>query len=1000
MFCSCASKKPSEFKGQKFIAKPLKKQKQPVIQNQKEEIERKCDRKLGSTMHELFTLIERFETQANIVKDDKRMMDLQAFREILGILGNFKISERMFQAIDDDRDGLISLEDYLIYNDIVSHGEEREKDFITFKIFDIQGQGKVAYDDFKVFWSQFIELYGEALQTRLQYEEELVQFAFKEIAGDKQFFDFPAFEKAKSNNPQLLEWLEQPGYFMQENVKEALNNHKIDIKVLEDYHNEVMGAFDQIEQLLEDQFGLQRHYTSRDLSNKKPSFGGFLRSKTLANPQMRPSSKNAAAVMKNVSYFQNSKLGKFPDLNISPSPLKGDINDRPTEHFLNHNIPFQRSINLNDIILTINQQISAQGSPNFDSPQINPNLNFKQITRKNTKQSVVNQEHEIYQREDEKLPYEEDSHSESNFDQTDENMSLLSSERNDDDRKNMPIAYDVKSFDKKPSMSRIVEKKKPQTSQRETESARIVNLKAQKISKLPIFLNTPESLGNFETPSKHLQQIMRESLDAEKFLSINERQDESLKTDTHKNDAKLLQESMINKAQIVKEYIDKFRQNLDEIVQGQRNEIDSKRKSKVQNKSQKFSRNGQKSTALGETQNGEELANSDGQVIRIGHQKFDLILNIMIGIKKAISNLIEIPFMELGDKQFLTRQRLENQWISNVHSQNDQKIKDFVFFDYAPLVFQRIRRLSEISEEDYLYSLGPDSILNCFWNNNYQSLYELCSSGKSGSLFYYTEDQKYMIKTISRDEFKKLKEILKQYYNHIKQNPSTLITRFFGLHKVSWKVQAIIHKKYLVVMNNIFKSFDVGIRFDLKGSTQGRRTLKADDTLIAAESDIKRALKDLDFIDNIKHIRFTREPNDTKPRLEDILVKDAEFFAQTKILDYSLLLGRLKNPEIIREQILTGEIRSDGIYFTEDGNAYIAGIIDILTEYNSRKRIEYSYKRLKYGSSMSCLPPQLYAKRFQDFMRKIIQTIEQPLLDLDLPEQSNEKIVHEQSNQE
>lgn len=90
-----------------------------------------------------------------------------------------------------------------------------------------------------------------------------------------------------------------------------------------------------------------------------------------------------------------------------------------------------------------------------------------------------------------------------------------------------------------------------------------------------------------------------------------------------------------------------------------------------------------------------------------------------------------------------------------------------MFFDYAPMVFQRIRRLSEITEEEYLLSLGPDSILNCFWNNNYQSLYELCSSGKSGSLFYYTEDQKYMLKTISRDEFKKLKSVLKEYYQHI-----------------------------------------------------------------------------------------------------------------------------------------------------------------------------------------------------------------------------------------
>lgn len=76
-----------------------------------------------------------------------------------------------------------------------------------------------------------------------------------------------------------------------------------------------------------------------------------------------------------------------------------------------------------------------------------------------------------------------------------------------------------------------------------------------------------------------------------------------------------------------------------------------------------------------------------------------------------------------------------------------------------------------------------------------------------------------MLKTISRDEFKKLKEILKQYFTHIQQNPHTLITRCFGLHKVSWKIQAIIHKKYLVVMNNVFRDLEVGIRFDLKGST-------------------------------------------------------------------------------------------------------------------------------------------------------------------------------------
>lgn len=32
---------------------------------------------------------------------------------------------------------------------------------------------------------------------------------------------------------------------------------------------------------------------------------------------------------------------------------------------------------------------------------------------------------------------------------------------------------------------------------------------------------------------------------------------------------------------------------------------------------------------------------------------------------------------------------------------------------------------------------------------------------------------------------------------------------------------------YLVVMDNLFKDFDVGIRFDMKGSTVGRTRLRA-----------------------------------------------------------------------------------------------------------------------------------------------------------------------------
>lgn len=47
---------------------------------------------------------------------------------------------------------------------------------------------------------------------------------------------------------------------------------------------------------------------------------------------------------------------------------------------------------------------------------------------------------------------------------------------------------------------------------------------------------------------------------------------------------------------------------------------------------------------------------------------------------------------------------------------------------------------------------------------DYNGLAELFSSGKSGSFFYYSADGKFMLKTISRNEFKFLKWILKNYF--------------------------------------------------------------------------------------------------------------------------------------------------------------------------------------------------------------------------------------------
>ena len=61
---------------------------------------------------------------------------------------------------------------------------------------------------------------------------------------------------------------------------------------------------------------------------------------------------------------------------------------------------------------------------------------------------------------------------------------------------------------------------------------------------------------------------------------------------------------------------------------------------------------------------------------------------------------------------------------------------------------------------------------------------------------------------------------------------------------------------YLVVMNNIFVDFKVGLRFDLKGSTNNRTVLKGDmkpedlGPIAMKDNDFKKYYKNLNLIDN------------------------------------------------------------------------------------------------------------------------------------------------------
>merc|ERR1719213_294473 len=104
------------------------------------------------------------------------------------------------------------------------------------------------------------------------------------------------------------------------------------------------------------------------------------------------------------------------------------------------------------------------------------------------------------------------------------------------------------------------------------------------------------------------------------------------------------------------------------------------------------------------------------------------------------------------------------------------------FYDYAPMIFQKIRASFGINDDEYARSVGPEQLLGNMVLGNLSALSELSSEGKSGAFFYYTADGKYMMKTVTPKEQQLLKRMLKRYYDHIEKNKGTLITRFLGLH--------------------------------------------------------------------------------------------------------------------------------------------------------------------------------------------------------------------------
>ncbi|KAK5114303.1 hypothetical protein LTR62_002554 [Meristemomyces frigidus] len=408
------------------------------------------------------------------------------------------------------------------------------------------------------------------------------------------------------------------------------------------------------------------------------------------------------------------------------------------------------------------------------------------------------------------------------------------------------------------------------------------------------------------------------------------------------------------------------------------------------------------------------------------HQNYVRAYNMLTGIRFVVSRIHARPEREITEADFRASHKYSFD-ITGAELTPSTKY-DFKFKDYAPWVFRRIRTAFNIDPAEYLVSLTAKYILS-----------ELGSPGKSGSFFYFSRDYKYIIKTIHHAEHKFLRKILVEYYDHIRDNPNTLLSQFYGLHRVKLPYGAKVH---FVIMNNLFPPHrDIHRTFDLKGSTVGRDFREED-----LEKNPRATLKDLNWLRRNLHLEFGPTK---KEAFVAQMQKDVALLQRLKIMDYSLLVGihdlergneenlrdktlqvfqpggpKVEGPQMgnlartpskletaararhLRETVkkerpipmaqtidkMPDESHRKSFYFYADEGGfrathdddgageeiYYLGIIDCLTRYNFVKKAEHFWKGMGgHEPQISPIPPERYGERFIRFISGVTMSREQ-----------------------
>ena len=181
---------------------------------------------------------------------------------MLGFIGHSFLGERLYYVVKQPTRQAVSLADYLTYNDVIYHGRPEEKFINSFKMMDLEGDGRIALLAFLDFWQQFMKMYGQILHAKLKFTEQMREHfsqQFAAMAGERGYFTYDDYKAIKEEEPEFLSIIEDIGDLSLENanINEKHGDHSISRAEFDEYHAAVLGMFEETQEELKREFNVK-----------------------------------------------------------------------------------------------------------------------------------------------------------------------------------------------------------------------------------------------------------------------------------------------------------------------------------------------------------------------------------------------------------------------------------------------------------------------------------------------------------------------------------------------------------------------------------------------------------------------------------------------------------------------------------------------------------------------------------------------------------------------